>query len=679
MDQSDAVAPQAPPEATQQDEKPAVALVLKGGGVKGLALAGAIKELEKHFKFTCYYGTSAGAIAVALLAAGYSGAELADCLYQKPFKEFLDHGVVRKALTFLRTGGLNSGEPVRTWVREMIRARIPLLGKIRMRTLPARAVIYASNESEGTLEFDSSGVNRDASVDFAVRCSMSLPYIFSPVEHDGEFVVDGGLLNNFPLNQFLKSQSGSFVGLYLHSPKGGPSRSRSPLLRLIRILLGRDEVATVDEHADRIVVIDVSPIGTAQFSLGTPEKDFLLSEGSAAALRFMHRHYPLRVSSADVHAAAETATTLRAEVVRRARRRSAARAVIALLTIVAGIAGSVVAYRSWSVIAQQAHALAPWLVPAPCAVLSREGTDAYAREDWATATERFEQAAACGETVASMWLARGYHRGLMSLGRDEDRGTRLASSVIDELEARARAGEPEAQFLVGSAYVDGLYFGVDRNRGDQLIRLAAEQGYPLAQWRFGLEKGDDASIEAAAHAGVVAAARHLGLAHVGRQSPEEALKWFEVAAAHGYQPAALLIGNLVMDNLGTLGDACTACQWYRRGASANIAGAQANLGLCFENGVTCRAGDATFARNTCTAIDWYRKAAQTGNVTGLYNLGVSLRARSCSLPQDDIQKGDYYIEQAALQGYSPAIDARRSVDQNPDASLRPARQDTVPQ
>src|SRR5262249_35724809 len=52
------------------------AVVMKGGGVKGLALAGALLELEKHFYFDRHVGTSAGAIAATLLAAGYTPKEL---------------------------------------------------------------------------------------------------------------------------------------------------------------------------------------------------------------------------------------------------------------------------------------------------------------------------------------------------------------------------------------------------------------------------------------------------------------------------------------------------------------------------------------------------------------------------------------------------------------------------
>jgi len=63
-------------------------IVIKGGGVKGLAFAGALLELENYFSFDTFAGTSAGAIAAVLMGAGYKPSELLDILEKKDFNEF---------------------------------------------------------------------------------------------------------------------------------------------------------------------------------------------------------------------------------------------------------------------------------------------------------------------------------------------------------------------------------------------------------------------------------------------------------------------------------------------------------------------------------------------------------------------------------------------------------------
>ena len=65
-------------------------LIMKGGGVKGIAFAGALLELEKFFSFSSFVGTSAGAIAAVLLGTGYKPIELLGFLQNKNFRDFIE-------------------------------------------------------------------------------------------------------------------------------------------------------------------------------------------------------------------------------------------------------------------------------------------------------------------------------------------------------------------------------------------------------------------------------------------------------------------------------------------------------------------------------------------------------------------------------------------------------------
>jgi predicted acylesterase/phospholipase RssA len=298
------------------------AIVMKGGGVKGLAFAGALIELEKYYWFDRHVGTSAGAIAAVLLAASYTPRELATLLLEKNFRDFMDAPWWKLPLNLLWSKGCFPGETCRLWIANLLTNKIPRLAEIPMSALNG-ALVYAARQGSGTLTFDSAGERKEAVAAFAARCSMSIPFFFFPVAVDGRRVFDGGLRNNFPLTKFLAQEPRSnFIALYLGKPdntNSGGLISRD----LFNIVIEGEERKTVDAHHDKVIVIDTSPIGTIDFNLADIEKQFLLRVGAAAALKFLHsRNFDDGPSEAEVALAHSQAEATRQAVVQMRRRRS---------------------------------------------------------------------------------------------------------------------------------------------------------------------------------------------------------------------------------------------------------------------------------------------------------------------------------------------------------------------
>jgi len=261
------------------------ALVMKGGGVKGLAFAAALLELEKHFWFDRHVGASAGAIAAVLLASGYSPSELVDLLRQKNFRDFMDAPLWRIPFNLLMSGGCYPGEHFRRWITEMLRSKITKESEIAMSDLHG-AIIYASRRGPGTVTFDSEGERKETVAAFATRCSMSIPLFFVPQQIEGRRVYDGGLRNNFPVSRFLDDHPGThFVALYLSSANDKEKAWMG--CELLEIWIDGEERQIVDKHAASVVVIDTRPVGTVHFNLRPIEKEFLLKVGKASALKFL--------------------------------------------------------------------------------------------------------------------------------------------------------------------------------------------------------------------------------------------------------------------------------------------------------------------------------------------------------------------------------------------------------
>src|SRR5437763_7733470 len=107
-----------------------VDLVLEGGGVKGIALVGALSILEERgFLPQNLAGTSAGAIVATLYAAGYKASELRDIIGSLKFDNFMDSAwedripLVGTPLSVLKDQGIYEGEYFLKLISELLEAR----------------------------------------------------------------------------------------------------------------------------------------------------------------------------------------------------------------------------------------------------------------------------------------------------------------------------------------------------------------------------------------------------------------------------------------------------------------------------------------------------------------------------------------------------------------------------
>jgi len=266
-----------------------LALVMKGGGIKGLAYIGALAELTKYYTFNRFIGTSAGAITAVLLAGGYTTEELKSILKEKDFKEFFDANIIVAFFNLVFHQGLYRAGTVTKWLDDLLAAKLKSPARVTLGALPFRATIYASRRNKDALIFD--GRDPETSGKFAAyaaRSSMAIPFVFTPAKDEDMNVFDGGLRHNYPIQELLANDTQGFIGLYL-GPKvyEGKAKPDSVLSDLSNIFLEATDVEALQRYADRTVMIDTRPISVLDFGLTDQEKGFLLKEGRAAALEFL--------------------------------------------------------------------------------------------------------------------------------------------------------------------------------------------------------------------------------------------------------------------------------------------------------------------------------------------------------------------------------------------------------
>lgn len=281
------------------------ALILKGGGVKGLAFAGAIQVLEQlGFSFNVFVGTSAGAITAVLLAGNYSGAEIESALRRQDFRRFLDNdGRIKQLWRLLTKGWIHSGDAIVQWLERLLhfkkRGRVSD-EKITLRELSYRVVLYASRRSGGEIVFDSQGKRADYSASVAARYSASIPGFFRAEQYENEPIYDGGVLNNFPVDIFRRDNPDvDFIAINLTGDKSKGAQLwllRWPLVRVlvdvINIQLKQREPQILDAYPRQIININTGNIGATDFGLDDAQKDFLVAAGRAGALQFVAKHHP---------------------------------------------------------------------------------------------------------------------------------------------------------------------------------------------------------------------------------------------------------------------------------------------------------------------------------------------------------------------------------------------------
>lgn len=284
---------------TAEDQvKTPCALIMKGGGVKGLALVGALLELEKYYEFTAYVGTSAGAIVAGLLAAGCSPQQLESILRRTDFRRFQDGRWYLWLKNFLRHLYIHPGREFEKWLWEQVKEynkRTWQLKAPKLRDLDRHLTIYATQEGEGTIVFDSVSDegNKTTPLTFAIRCSMSIPVFFKPPMHDGKPVYDGGLLENFPAERWLRDNPGhDFISIYLGPKVLDPTGSSSTIAQVSGIVIDRNDATFIDANRSRVVVVDPEPVSTTDFDLSPSEAEFLVLQGRADALEHLYHFLP---------------------------------------------------------------------------------------------------------------------------------------------------------------------------------------------------------------------------------------------------------------------------------------------------------------------------------------------------------------------------------------------------
>lgn len=282
--------------------------VFEGGGVRGIALVGALAAAEEagYTDWVNVAGTSGGAVVAALVAAGYTAADMKAMLGDLDLASLRGVGLGGPAVGLLLTGGLFDLRPLATWLGATLARRgLQTFGDRMLPGAPPRyrfrLQVIAADLARQTLvllpqDAAAYGVQGESlPVAEAVWMSAAIPLYFRPVRRYGGVFVDGGLLSNFPVWLFDEPGAPPWPTFGFHFQEGEPGRrpvrwAWDIALASVETMLGNQNARQVAQ-ADVARVIEVPTLGVSpvDFKLGRSERRALYQAGYDAGCRFFER------------------------------------------------------------------------------------------------------------------------------------------------------------------------------------------------------------------------------------------------------------------------------------------------------------------------------------------------------------------------------------------------------
>ena len=211
-------------------------LALEGGGLRGIAYAGAFKALEENGtmqEIENIAGSSAGAIAGMMVSIGYKADEIDSMFMSLKFQSFNDGrgGLVGKYKRIKKNFGIYKGDKYEGWLQEMLIKKtgnadltFMQLHQLKLNNKKYKDLYCTgTNISKQRLEVFSYKNTPDFSVATAVRISGGVPLYFTPIALNDSlqkiktgdtssyinYYVDGGMLCNYPISMFDSCKHGA--------------------------------------------------------------------------------------------------------------------------------------------------------------------------------------------------------------------------------------------------------------------------------------------------------------------------------------------------------------------------------------------------------------------------------------------------------------------------------------
>lgn len=261
-------------------DRPKIGLALSGGGAKGMAHIGVLRAMEEAGLYPDYItGTSMGSIIGALYAIGWSVDEIEEMARSADWEQLLTNKISLDKVAYEEKNFYGR------YLVELpiVKGKVGLPGGLiegqELTQLLSRITISAhgiTDFNDFVIPFACVGTNietgrakvfRSGSLPEALRASMAIPSVFTPMEIDGELYVDGGLVRNFPIQEVRDMGADLVIGVFVSDSLAKKQNLNSMVSVLIQsaFVMSAHDSEKQMELADVLIFPDLTGYGTYSF------------------------------------------------------------------------------------------------------------------------------------------------------------------------------------------------------------------------------------------------------------------------------------------------------------------------------------------------------------------------------------------------------------------------------
>ena len=271
-------------------------LVLSGGSIRGYAFIGAIKALTEFNilnNITTFCGTSIGGVISLILNLNYTYNELYAILIKLHIQD-LQHITTDNILNFFCEYGIDSGDNITRVIDILIKAKVgnsSITFKELYNITKKKLIVTSVCVNTQSIIYYNFEDTPDEPVSLSIRKTISVPFLFKPVKDKGLLYVDGGLINNFPINLF-ENEKDKTLGILLYDEVLETDNSINSFDKYFTVLLDCIFKDTIRNNLKQYhIIVLKTNTNFLKFNISLDEKIQLMDLGYDLVINFLKDMY----------------------------------------------------------------------------------------------------------------------------------------------------------------------------------------------------------------------------------------------------------------------------------------------------------------------------------------------------------------------------------------------------